>query len=193
MTTDLKELQAAQLEKLQQQHKKEVIALELQQDAFQKTGFSCIGYSHSLGIGFYKYSPYVYENGVKTLADIHKIMDCYKPGNDNFVLKFAGKSDEPTQSPFRLTLESIPNCEPTAKLSYKDENGTRISIELPNDCGLFDFKSIPGKHIAFGRYEYLKTLVLKNNCGLKLTRYYGNNSTYTGTAEQFLNLLQINS
>ena len=175
---------------LKLKHEKEIKALEMSENATKLTEFDCIGYS-DLSIGFYAYNEYIYKNGVKTLADVQKIMDVYKPSQvDNYVLTFAGKENIVTESPFCLKLWSNENVKPSAKLHYTDANGVKIQIELPTDLSIFNTSLATGKHIGFGRYETYRVISLKNATEFTLTNYVGGHKYYTGKAESFIKLIQ---
>ena len=177
-----------EIEKLQARHEREIEALKLQQQATEQTGFKCIGYSHHKGLGFFVHTPY--ENGVKSIADVKTIMDIYIPSEkDNYILKFAGRDNIQTESPFCLILHSSEDLRPTAHLQYTDTNGIEISIGLPVNLPIFRPSMAQGKHKGFGRYESYHVISLTDANDLSLTMYSGGYKHYTGTADAFYKLL----
>ena len=176
------------LNELKQQHKKEILALSRQEKAKKLTGFACLGYSHYEGIGFQAFNEYIRKDGVKTLADVRKILSIYKIGKENYSLTFAGKEPQKTASPFVLKIQNYDHA-PSASLSYKAEDGTGISIELSETLPIFEAYYEDGKHNGFGRYERIKRLRLKDNCGLDVCKYAGGSNYYHGTRKQFKEIL----
>lgn len=181
--------QTQDFKKLAEKQLKEIKALKLQHEATEKTGLKCIGYSHCKGLGFMAYTPYVYENGIKTLSDVKKVLDVYIPSENPYVLTFSGRDNIQTESTFCLILHSSENLRPTAKLKYTDTYGIEISIEMPVDLRIFKSYLSQGKHKGFGRYESYKVIDLVNGAEFTLTNYAGGHKYYTGTAEAFYKLL----
>jgi len=179
-----------EIEKLTARHQREIEALKLQQVATEKTGLKCIGYtSGGKSLGFHAYTPYVYENGVKSLADVKTIMGVYIPSEKPYILTFAGRDAIQTASPFCLNLHSFEGGTPSAKLRYEDINDIDISIELPISLPIFKTYLAQGKHKGFGRYESYKVLSLVDGASFTLTNYSGGSTCYTGTAKAFHKLL----
>ena len=191
MTSQTAGAHTQEIEKLQARHEREIEALKLQQQATEKTGLKCIGYtSGGNSLGFHAYSQHVYENGVKSIADVKTILDNFIPSEkDNYVLTFAGRDNIQTESPFCLILHSSENLRPTAKLKYTDTNGVKISIELPVNLPIFRASMAQGTHKGFGRYESYHVISLTDANNLSLTMYSGGYKYYTGTAESFYKLL----
>lgn len=179
-----------EIEKLTARHQREIEALKLQQVATEKTGLKCIGYtSGGKSLGFHAYSQHVYENGVKSLADVKTIMGVYIPSEKPYILTFAGRDAIQTESTFCLILHSSENLRPTANLKYTDTNGIEISIELPVNLPIFRASMAQGKHTGLGRYESYHVISLADKNDLCLTMYSGGYKYYTGTAEAFYKLL----
>ena len=93
---------------------------------------------------------------VSNFNDLKKIIDLFPPVK-NAVLRFSGKDEQKTESPFTLCIQNYSHYTAnSARIKYSSEIYD-IWVELP--LNLYPEESImtlsvQGKHKGFGRYEY---------------------------------------
>lgn len=182
MKTDEKKLK---LEKVEKKRKEGIAKVNLEYDAAKATGQACTAMS----------AKWLIFREPKSKLGVLDILSIYEPSiKVNASLRYAGKPDMETESPFLLCIGNFTHIQNDnglhATLKYVTEKGLSIWIDLNKDLiEFYESRKQVDVHSRAKNPDMYSFFSLKKS-ELKCQQYHGGHLTYHGKRDEFINMLK---